>query len=147
MLYQKGFLASIALFLLMKVKAQMPCDDEYGANCPEEAPGPGLASCLRENNPSEKCLNFLDLQVACEEDLDSARCTGTAFSADALLCLTSWTPEAELSESCKAALPKKEEKVEKQYSPEEQERRKKRKRARAKAAKEVKNLQKKQQEL
>ena len=37
-------------------------------------------------------------------------CSGNAYNDDTMLCLTQWTSPAQLSEGCKAALPKKEEK-------------------------------------
>ena len=103
-----GALIAAAAFVPQLVDAAWNCDAEHGAHCPEAFPGPELASCLSAKSTavSDDCQSWLDLMSACEAELDTAGACG-ASPEDAFICLTAWTPAAQLSEQCRAKLPEK----------------------------------------
>mmetsp|Transcript_63153 Transcript_63153/g.175096 ORF Transcript_63153/g.175096 Transcript_63153/m.175096 type:complete len:165 (-) Transcript_63153:124-618(-) len=95
-------------------RAVHACDSEQGAACPSEA-GAALGGCLKDPSRhetkveiSEGCKAFMALNDACAEEIERS-CSGMAYSDDTIVCLTQWTQASDLSEKCKAALPKKEE--------------------------------------
>lgn len=104
------FLFVILLFAttLTSLLAQIPCDDAYGTHCPEES-GWGVGICLKKiADLSEGCKEYIRLQDACRTDIEQ-HCNGKEYSSDSLLCLTEWTKDVNLSDTCIAALPKKQE--------------------------------------
>ena len=70
-------------------------------------------------------------------------CGGSAYTEDAVLCLTSWMSPGDVSAGCAAALPAKEEAVVQELDEATLLKRAKRKRAREKAAEEVRQLNEK----
>lgn len=60
------------------VTAQNPCDDVYGAYCPEEA-GFSVGECLKKlTEPSaisEKCAEFINVHDQCKVEIES-HCAG-----------------------------------------------------------------------
>lgn len=99
------------LALLSSTIAQIPCDDAYGANCPE-ASGWEVGTCLKavdQTALSAECVKYVNLHDSCRSDIES-HCTGKEFTGDLLVCLTEWTKPDVLSAECKSALPSKEKK-------------------------------------
>jgi hypothetical protein len=123
------------LLVLLVVNGQIPCDDAYGAFCPE-ATGWGVGDCLlaKQSELSAECKQYIDVQEKCKEDINT-HCTGKEYTGDVFPCLTEWTKPDVLSPACLAALPKKEEKKERKMSAEEKAKADKRRRTRNKAAK------------
>lgn len=123
-----------------------PCDPEAAKACPFDG-GPSLGVCLRDPTKHEakteisaECQAFLDLMNRCDENLASGTCSGTAYTDDAILCLTQWLNKADLTEECKSALPEEKKSEEPVLDEETLAKRARRKRARAKAAEEVRKL-------
>lgn len=122
------------------------CDAEAATACPFDG-GRALGACLRDptkhESPTEisaECQVFLDLHTKCETNLASGTCGGTAYTDDAILCLTQWLNKADLTEECKAALPEEKPAEERVLDEEALAKRARRKRARAKAAEEVRKF-------
>lgn len=98
--------AAIALLLLTAgAVADHPCTEEVASACADR-PGSDVGACLKDpeehDYPTEissGCTDFIALNKACEEDLET-HCEGNHFSDDTLLCLTKWTPLDHLSEQC-----------------------------------------------
>jgi len=128
---RNSLLCALWLFLLA-VRAQIPCDDAYGAHCPE-ATGWGVGDCLKQQSVGDACAGFIKVHDACKGDIDSL-CVGMEYTGEALPCLTERVKPSDLSASCLEALPKKENKERKQ-SAEEKAKADKRRRTRNKAAK------------
>lgn len=85
--------------------AQIPCDDEYGANCPEESSW-GVGDCLKKlDSLPESCSAFIKLHDACKSEIETT-CDGKEYTADVVPCLTEWN-QITLSDSCQSALPQK----------------------------------------
>ena len=94
--------------------AQNYCDEEYGVHCPEES-GWNVGSCLKKSDKSllsAKCVEFINLHDSCEDDIKT-HCAGNVYTGDLLPCLTEWTKPEVISEACKEAFPKKEERSKK----------------------------------
>lgn len=80
----------ISLFVVLAIVisitvAQIPCDDAYGANCPE-ASGYEVGECLKnvdQSSLSKDCLDFIALHESCRSDIDQ-HCTGKEYTGDAL---------------------------------------------------------------
>ena len=90
------------------VSAQNPCDDAYGAHCPEEA-GWKVGECLK-NVPEElpkECSQFITIHDSCKEDIDQ-HCKGNEYTGDLLPCLTEWTNADLISQGCATTFPTKE---------------------------------------
>jgi hypothetical protein len=78
-----GLILCIALVGL--VNAQIPCDDAYGANCPEAA-GWEVGDCLKnvdQNVLSTDCKSYIAVHDACKGDIEQ-HCTGKEYTGDAL---------------------------------------------------------------
>ena len=117
-------------------RAQIPCDDAYGAFCPEEA-GWGVQSCLKKVDAADltsECAQYVAIHDACEADIKE-HCAGKEFTGDLLPCLTEWTKPADLSEGCASSLPKKEATKKKEMTADQKRRANKRREIRNKAAK------------
>merc|ERR1712039_63198 len=56
---------------------------------------------------SDGCKAFIKINEACEKEIEDL-CDGMFFHGDTMICLTQWKFDS-LGDSCKAALPKKEE--------------------------------------
>ena len=84
-----------------------------------------------------------DRHAACAAEFQGGTCGGSAYTEDAVLCLTSWMSPSDVSEGCAAALPAKEEAVVQELDEATLLKRAKRKRAREKAAEEVRQLNEK----
>lgn len=128
------FALCLGALALATTWAQIPCDEAYGAHCPEEIGWP-VGDCLRKQAglPAE-CSKFIALQDTCKADIDKF-CIGKEYTGDLVPCLTEWTKPADLSSECVAALPSKEPKAEKVLSKEELARAAKRRSRRKNAAK------------
>lgn len=112
---------AIALLLCgvaLRAQAQIPCEEEIRSACPDR-PGPEVAGCLKDEREHEtktsissECTDFIALNVACNGDIRT-HCEDAFFSGDTILCLTSWTDQASISDKCasvmKWAIPSKEE--------------------------------------
>ena len=136
-----ALLLLVLLALLVALaRAQIPCDDAYGAHCPEEIGWP-VGDCLKKQSGlPQACTDFIAVSDACKADIDK-HCLGKEYTGDLLPCLTEWTKPAELSPECLAVLPKKEVKQEKKkLTKEEQAKADKRRRTRNKAAKYAREL-------
>ena len=100
------------------MNAQNPCDDAYGAHCPEEA-GWSVGECLNKvSDPgaiSDKCAEFIQMHNSCRDEIES-HCKGNEYTGDVLPCLTEWTNSDLISAACSDSFPKKEEKREKKKS-------------------------------
>mmetsp|Transcript_15139 Transcript_15139/g.45870 ORF Transcript_15139/g.45870 Transcript_15139/m.45870 type:complete len:175 (+) Transcript_15139:41-565(+) len=141
--------ASWLLLLLLPLLALQtrahPCDAEALAACPFEG-GAALGACLRDPSKHETatalsaaCLDFLTLHERCAANLASGACGGTAYTDDALLCLSQWTKRSELSDDCAPLVPEPVVK-ERVLDAAAQKKRDARKRARNKAADEVRAM-------
>ena len=126
-----------------------PCDQEAMTACPFDG-GAALGACLTtpskheaETALSAECATFVKLHETCAAEFAGGTCGGSAFTDDALLCLTSWMNPADLSPACAGALPAKEEEEVKELSQAQKNKRAARKRAREKAAEEVRQLNEK----
>ena len=92
------------------VRAQIPCDDQYGMHCPEES-GWGVGECLKKLGPESiegGCSEYIRMMDECRPDID-AHCSGKEYTSDALVCLTEWIKDVTLSDACVNALPEKKE--------------------------------------
>lgn len=117
MKWAASVLLSVIVVIVGQASAQIPCDDAYGANCPE-AGGWQVGECLKKvKDLSADCKSFIALHDACKDDF-LAHCNGKEYTGDAISCLSEWTKPENLSADCLAALPKKETK-ERVLSPEE----------------------------
>lgn len=91
--------------------AQIPCDDAYGAYCPEES-GYSVGDCLKRvasEDPSavsKECIDYIGIHETCREDIDT-HCSGKEYTGDLLACLSEWTKPDQLSSTCLTSLPKK----------------------------------------
>mmetsp|Transcript_859 Transcript_859/g.2530 ORF Transcript_859/g.2530 Transcript_859/m.2530 type:complete len:174 (+) Transcript_859:182-703(+) len=139
----------LALLALAASASGHACDNEAMTACPFDG-GAALGKCLQDpakheatTELSEECKGFIALHKTCEAEFAGGTCGGSAFTDDAVLCLTSWMNPADLSSECAAALPAKEEKVEAEVDEATLLKRAKRKRAREKAAEEVRKLNEK----
>merc|ERR1719197_535198 len=135
---------------LLALAAAHPCDPEHGTACPFAA-GKAVGDCLKDPSKHEEkvelsaeCASFVALHDACAEEIDSA-CSGNAYNDDTMLCLTQWTSPAQLSDACKAALPKKAEEKDEEVDAEKAAWRAQRKAAREAAANQMKKEQKKEE--
>lgn len=88
---------------------QHPCTDEVASACADR-PGDEIGSCLsdpeahdQETTISSQCTDFIALNKACAEDIESF-CDGGAFTDDTILCLTKWTDKDNLSPKCQNVL-------------------------------------------
>ena len=124
----------------LKVSAQIPCDDVYGASCPEVS-GWAVGDCVKEAGGfSDECADYMHMSEECRDDINSV-CKDMAYTGDLLSCLTEWNKPENLSEKCVAALPKpKPPPAERKKTKEEKAKANKRKRARAKAAQEARDM-------
>lgn len=103
----KGFVFFLIAATLWKAWSQIPCDDAYGAHCPEESSW-GVGDCLKKlESLSQDCSEFVKLHDECKSEIDST-CSGKEYTADVLPCLTEWN-QISLSTSCQKALPQKKE--------------------------------------
>jgi len=103
-----------ALLLLVLVHvfsrgASHPCTDEVASACADR-PGEEVESCLsdpeahdQETTISSECTDFIALNKACAEDIESF-CDGGTFTDDTILCLTKWTDRDNLSPKCQNVL-------------------------------------------
>lgn len=129
-----SILLCLAAFVLGLIRGQIPCDEAYGAHCPEEIGWP-VGDCLKKQaGLSSACNDFISLQDRCKADIDKF-CIGKEYTGDLIPCLTEWTKPADLSAECVAALPSKEQKAEKVLTKEELARAAKRRSRRKNAAK------------
>ena len=75
----------IALLLLCgPCFSQIPCDDAYGAYCPEES-GFSVGECLKRQkleNLSEPCIKYIQMHDACREEI-LKYCNGKEYTGDA----------------------------------------------------------------
>mmetsp|Transcript_29059 Transcript_29059/g.89930 ORF Transcript_29059/g.89930 Transcript_29059/m.89930 type:complete len:175 (+) Transcript_29059:710-1234(+) len=138
-----------ALLLLAARARAHPCDAEAMTACPFDG-GAALGKCLQDPSKHEAatdisagCQDFIALHTTCSAEFAGGTCGGSAFTDDALLCLTNWMNPADVSADCTAALPAKEEKIEVEVDEATLLKRAKRKRAREKAAEEVRKLNEK----
>ena len=105
----------LVLFLASSVWAgKMPsCEEDTVANClgdDADMSPQGIDKCLRGlPSRSASCEEYLKIVKECAEDLDSGPCNRARDDGEEMLCLIVRTKPAELSTSCQAALPKKEE--------------------------------------
>mmetsp|Transcript_23002 Transcript_23002/g.64313 ORF Transcript_23002/g.64313 Transcript_23002/m.64313 type:complete len:179 (+) Transcript_23002:93-629(+) len=105
------------------------CDNEAGQVCPSSM-GKEIGDCLKDpskhtltdidGNPREleegeqplelssSCKDFIKVNEVCAAEIDE-HCQGMFYHGDTMTCLTTWTKPEELSEVCKALMPKKEE--------------------------------------
>ena len=126
-----------------------PCDAEAAAACPFDG-GAALGVCLTtpskhevETTLSAECEAFVGMHAACAAEFQGGTCGGSAYTEDALLCLTSWMSPADVSAACSAVLPAKKEEVVQELDEATLKKRAARKRAREKAAEEVRQLNEK----
>ena len=85
MVYALVQVVLLLMTLLCLTRAQIPCDDAYGTNCPE-ASGYEVGECLKkvdQSTLSKDCTDYIQLHDACREDLDQ-HCTGKEYTGDAL---------------------------------------------------------------
>merc|ERR1719213_1591130 len=129
---------------LLHVASAHPCDAEAMKACPFDG-GKALGACLNDPSKHEEkveisaeCTTFMQLHETCAAEFAGGTCGGSAFTDDALLCLTSWMNPADVSEACAAALPAEEEVDEATLL-----KRARRKHARKKAAEQVRKLNEK----
>jgi len=132
----------IALFLtLLLAAAAIPCDDVYGSHCPE-ASSWAVQDCIKEKvDPSlldQSCIDYMRVHDACRNDINKL-CSGMAYTADLLPCLTEWTTPDKLDADCVASFPKKKEKKTKTLTDEQKKKADKRRKTRNKAAKMAKD--------
>ncbi len=130
-----AYILVVSLALLSSLaQAQIPCDDAYGAYCAEES-GWSVGKCLKAQTEElgANCRGYISLHDNCEREINE-HCAGKEYTGDLLPCLTEWTSQSLLSEECKGALPKKEDK-EKVLNKEERKRAADRKKVRDSAAK------------
>ena len=135
---------------LLHVASAHPCDAEAMKACPFDG-GKALGVCLNDPSKHEEkveisaeCTAFMQLHETCSAEFAGGTCGGSAFTDDALLCLTSWMNPADVSEACAAALPAKEEaKEEEEVDEATLLKRARRKHARKKAAEQVRKLNEK----
>ena len=135
---------------LLHVASAHPCDAEAMKACPFDG-GKALGACLNDPSKHEEkveisaeCADFMKLHETCSAEFAGGTCGGSAFTDDALLCLTSWMNPADVSEACAAALPAKEEaKAEEEVDEATLLKRARRKHARKKAAEQVRKLNEK----
>lgn len=139
-------ISRLILFFGAAIVHSHPCDPEAATACPFDG-GASLGVCLRDPTKHEAeieisadCQAFLDLMTKCDVNLASGTCSGTAYTDDAILCLTQWLNKADLTEECKSALPEEKKAEERVLDEEALAKRARRKRARAKAAEEVRKL-------
>jgi hypothetical protein len=83
----KQVLFCIFAFFLAAALCQIPCDDAYGAHCPE-ASGFEVGECLKALNPetatiSSECQAYIQLHDVCKEDIN-AHCAGKEYTGDAI---------------------------------------------------------------
>ena len=135
---------------LLHAASAHPCDAEAMKACPFDG-GKALGACLNDPSKHEEkvevsseCTDFMKLHETCSAEFAGGTCGGSAFTDDALLCLTSWMNPADVSEACAAALPAKEEaKAEEEVDEATLLKRARRKHARKKAAEQVRKLNEK----
>ena len=149
LLHYKAMRLLLAITLLHVARAH-PCDNEAMKACPFDG-GKALGACLNDPSKHEEkveisaeCTDFMKLHETCAAEFAGGTCGGSAFTDDALLCLTSWMNPADVSEACAAALPAKEEaKAEEEVDEATLLKRARRKHARKKAAEQVRKLNEK----
>jgi hypothetical protein len=82
---QLFLLCAVILSVFSGVLGQIPCDDAYGANCPE-ASGYEVGECLKkvdQSSLSDECKNYIVWHDMCREDIET-HCTGKEYTGDAL---------------------------------------------------------------
>lgn len=128
----------VAVILLSAVNAQIPCDDAYGAYCPEEAPGWKVGDILKTHKEdlSPACLAYIEMSEICRSDIDEF-CANKAYTGELVSCLTEWTKPEQLSEACLEALPKKVSKKDRGQTKEERAKANKRRRTRQESARQA----------
>ena len=96
---------------LLHVASAHPCDAEAMKACPFDG-GKALGACLNDPSKHEEkveisaeCTAFMTLHETCSAEFAGGTCGGSAFTYDALLCLTSWMNPADVAAACAAALP------------------------------------------
>ena len=137
------------LFAALPGASAHPCDAEAATACPFDG-GAALGVCLTTPSKHEvattlspECETFVAMHGACAAEFAGGTCGGSAYTEDAVLCLTSWMSPGDVSAGCAAALPAKEEAVVQELDEATLLKRAKRKRAREKAAEEVRQLNEK----
>jgi hypothetical protein len=108
----------LAFVLFCIAAAQIPCDDTYGAHCPEHISW-AVGDCVKNHEYSDECGAFMAMSDTCHADIDK-HCTGKEYTGELITCLTEHTKPEDLSEECIAALPKKEAKKEKRKRTKEE---------------------------
>jgi hypothetical protein len=135
---------SLLLLLALTVSLSAglnPCDEAYGAHCPEEV-GWRVGDCLKaqaDAHLSSDCLVYINAHDACRTEME-AHCLGKEYSGDAVICLAEWTAQDLLSESCKDALPKKTVEAKKALTDKEKQKANARRKIRNKAARMARDL-------
>ena len=134
------FLQMLFVFCLMvSVAAQIPCDDVYGASCPEHT-GWAVGDCVRAaGGYSEECGKFMEMSDICKANIEE-HCKDKAYTGDLVSCLTEWTKPEQLTEECLAALPKKETKKDRGQTKEQRAKANKRRRTRMAAARQARDM-------
>ena len=130
----------LLILAVVSVSAQIPCDDVYGASCPEES-GWKVGECIKEaGGYSTACADFIIMSDTCRGDIEE-HCKDMAYTGDLVSCLTEWTPLTKLSDECQAVIPsKKAPEKKKNMTKEERAKANKRRRARQKAAQEARDM-------
>lgn len=134
------FLFVLLLSVLLSATA-IPCDEVYGTHCPEELSW-GVQDCIKAKvDPSlldQLCVDYMRIHDACRNDINKL-CSGMAYTADLLPCLTEWNTPDKLDADCVASFPKKKEKKTKKLTDEQKKKADKRRKTRNKAAKMAKD--------
>ena len=132
--------SSLLLLLLpLLSRAQIPCDDEYGAHCPEHSPDTvgGCLAALPASDVGASCKEYMAIMAACAGDIEThcvSRSAG-AYTGETMGCLTSWTKIEDLTDGCRSSLPVVEEEKPREKSEAEERKAARRRRKREAAAK------------
>ncbi len=84
---QIQLLIAASAIAIVAVLGQIPCDDAYGAHCPD-ASGFEVGECLKALSPeivklSSECQTYIQLHDTCKDDLNT-HCAGKEYTGDAL---------------------------------------------------------------
>ena len=100
------------LLLLSCLTAPLPsCEEDTNAHCVAEGADlspEGIAACLHSlHSPSSRCTSYLALMEGCAADISSGgACNGAHRDGEAVPCLMQRVALDQLTEACRAALPK-----------------------------------------
>ena len=85
----------LAVSFFLPSSLSNPCDSDWGKHCPESDLA-GVSDCLKgvTNLLEDGCVQLMELQAQCSEDIEKGTCP--LFSGDTLACLTEWKKEVRL---------------------------------------------------